>query len=54
MLRAMARLRPARPTTSTRTRLNDLRRAEPDLTQLVIGLILVVIAVIGLVYTFSA
>jgi hypothetical protein len=54
MLAAMARLRPARPPTGTRPRPNDLRRIEPDLTQLAIGLILVAIAVVGLVYTFSA
>ena len=50
----MARLRQARPPLSTRARGFDLRGAETDATQLAIGVILVVIALVGLVYTFSA
>jgi hypothetical protein len=33
--------------------MRDFRRMEPDVTQLAIGVVFVVIAVVGLVYTFS-
>jgi hypothetical protein len=51
---AMARLRQARPSVGARQRMVDYRRIEADPTQLAIGVILVVIALVGLVYTFSA
>ena len=54
MLTAMARLRQARPSVGARQRTFDYRRIEADPTQLAIGVILVVIALVGLVYTFSA
>jgi hypothetical protein len=50
----MARLRQARPSVGTRQGMLDYRRIEADPTQLAIGVILVVIALVGLVYTFSA
>jgi hypothetical protein len=50
----MARLRQARSSVGARQRMVDYRRIEADPTQLAIGVILVVIALVGLVYTFSA
>jgi hypothetical protein len=53
MLLRMDRLRRSRSAPGRRFRLDDFRAGDAASTQLVIGLVLVVAALVGLVYTLS-
>ena len=48
----MNRLRRGRPNV-TRARIGNLRAGEPDLAQLVLGIVLVLAALVGFVYTLT-
>jgi hypothetical protein len=49
----MARLRHGRPALTRRHGVDDVRRVDSDLTQILIGLALVLVGLVGLAYTFS-
>jgi hypothetical protein len=49
----MARLRQGGPALNRRQGVDEVRRADSDLPQILIGLTLVVVGLVGLVYMFS-